>query len=326
MAAAHPRSPLGLDAELDRLYRDLHSSVGATVEDVALARDLTVEQGRELIAPLVDQGMVKVVDGTVTIVPLKRVLLERLEEQSGVIRHEVGRLERVATALRALEEESDSPAVPADDSIRLDAEVVHGPAPLETLLDWITTGRGELMFMRPDQWRFPTEPAIAAAFKVALGQGRRARGIYPVRALHQARSVLTDRAATGEEIRLLPDVPSRLAIVGETRALLPEFPGVANERALVLRDAGLVAHLKLYFEEMWEQAVALPVFEARDVRGEARRLLLSELADGARDEQIARKLGIGLRTVRRRIAQVMLELGAESRFQAGVEAVRRGWI
>ena len=39
-----------------------------------------------------------------------------------------------------------------------------------------------------------------------------------------------------------------------------------------------------------------------------------------------RKLGIGLRTVRRRIAELMTDLGVDTRFQAGVEAVRRGWL
>ena len=41
---------------------------------------------------------------------------------------------------------------------------------------------------------------------------------------------------------------------------------------------------------------------------------------------IARKLGISLRTVRRRMAELMSDLGADTRFQAGVEAVRRGWL
>ena len=45
-----------------------------------------------------------------------------------------------------------------------------------------------------------------------------------------------------------------------------------------------------------------------------------------KDEQIARELGLSLRTVRRRVAEVLDELGATSRFQAGVEAVRRGWV
>jgi DNA-binding NarL/FixJ family response regulator len=35
---------------------------------------------------------------------------------------------------------------------------------------------------------------------------------------------------------------------------------------------------------------------------------------------------MSLRTVRRRVAELIEELGAQSRFQAGVEAVRRGWI
>jgi hypothetical protein len=30
--------------------------------------------------------------------------------------------------------------------------------------------------------------------------------------------------------------------------------------------------------------------------------------------------------VRRRVADLMTELGADTRFQAGVEAARRGWI
>ncbi|HEX6875106.1 MAG TPA: helix-turn-helix domain-containing protein, partial [Nocardioidaceae bacterium] len=57
-----------------------------------------------------------------------------------------------------------------------------------------------------------------------------------------------------------------------------------------------------------------------------RRLLLHQLTRGAKDEQIARTLGVSLRTVRRRIAELMDELGADSRFQAGAEAVRRGWL
>ncbi len=57
-----------------------------------------------------------------------------------------------------------------------------------------------------------------------------------------------------------------------------------------------------------------------------RGFLLQQLAAGAQDEQIARRLGVSLRTVRRRVADVMSELGAESRFQAGVEAAKRGWI
>ena len=52
--------------------------------------------------------------------------------------------------------------------------------------------------------------------------------------------------------------------------------------------------------------------------------ILELLAEGAKDETIARLLGISLRTCRRRIAEIMAGLNAVSRFQAGVNAVRLG--
>ena len=74
--------------------------------------------------------------------------------------------------------------------------------------------------------------------------------------------------------------------------------------------------------------MAVPGLDGAAVRRGAsdRRLLLGQLAGGAKDEQIARALGLSVRTVRRRVAELLDELGADSRFQAGVEAVRRGWI
>ena len=54
--------------------------------------------------------------------------------------------------------------------------------------------------------------------------------------------------------------------------------------------------------------------------------LLALMAAGLKDEVVARQLGLSLRTVRRRIAHLMDELDADTRFQAGLEASRRGWL
>jgi DNA-binding NarL/FixJ family response regulator len=77
---------------------------------------------------------------------------------------------------------------------------------------------------------------------------------------------------------------------------------------------------------MWERAAPVPNMDFGDARRDLRRFLLQELAAGAKDEQIARTLGLSLRTVRRRVADLLIELGVDNRFQAGVEAVRRGWL
>ncbi|USQ79663.1 helix-turn-helix transcriptional regulator [Ornithinimicrobium faecis] len=60
--------------------------------------------------------------------------------------------------------------------------------------------------------------------------------------------------------------------------------------------------------------------EARD------RRILSLLAAGATDQQIARSVGVSKRTVERRVAAIMQTLSAGTRFQAGVQAARRDWI
>ncbi|MHA3705265.1 LuxR family transcriptional regulator, partial [Jatrophihabitans sp. YIM 134969] len=54
--------------------------------------------------------------------------------------------------------------------------------------------------------------------------------------------------------------------------------------------------------------------------------LLTLIGAGLKDEVIARQLGISARTLRRRSQELLAELGAANRFQAGAEAARRGWI
>jgi DNA-binding NarL/FixJ family response regulator len=54
--------------------------------------------------------------------------------------------------------------------------------------------------------------------------------------------------------------------------------------------------------------------------------LLSLLATGLPDSTIAARLGISHRTHQRRLRSVLDRLGAQTRFQAGIQAARRGWI
>jgi DNA-binding CsgD family transcriptional regulator len=147
-----------------------------------------------------------------------------------------------------------------------------------------------------------------------------------VRALHEAPEVLRARARAGEQVRLIADLPTRLLVIGSSHAVLPEPLGMADEPRILVRQRGLVEALALWFDLIWERAAAVPDLDLGEARPDLRRFLLQQLAAGAKDEQIARALGISLRTVRRRVADIMVELGVDSRFQAGVEAVRRGWL
>ena len=65
---------------------------------------------------------------------------------------------------------------------------------------------------------------------------------------------------------------------------------------------------------------------APDDLSEADRQVLALLATGLTDERIAAHLGLGLRTVQRRVRGLMDRLGAGNRFQAGLQAARTGLL
>ena len=211
---------------------------------------------------------------------------------------------------------------------RVDLAVVE-PDDVPALVDGLGgQDRGELLWMRPDQWTDGVGGDVDAWVGEQLAAGRRSRALYPARVLETAPRILWERAEAGERVRILAEVPCRLAILGDAAALLSEEYGVATDRRVVVRHPSVVATLRLSFDTLWEKAMAVPGLDAlrspQDVL--ARGVLLDLLADGAKDEQISRELGVSLRTVRRRVADLLDELGSTSRFKAGVEAVRRGWV
>ncbi len=93
-----------------------------------------------------------------------------------------------------------------------------------------------------------------------------------------------------------------------------------------------ISILTVLFDQAWDTATPLaPNLEPHAPKGRRELLepelkLLKLLAAGVTDETAARHLGVSLRTARRHMATLMSRLAATSRFQAGVEAVKRGWI
>ncbi len=160
----------------------------------------------------------------------------------------------------------------------------------------------------------------------AMAGGRKSRAIYPVRALSEAPEALQNRARIGEQIRVISELPTRMFILGEDHAVLPEPLGFADEPRVHIRQRSIVAALTMWFESLWARAAPVPELDTGEARPDLRRFLLELLVAGATDEIIARRLGISLRTVRRRVASMMADLGVDTRFQAGVEATRRGWL
>lgn len=310
---------LGIPLSTVRLYRRLRAADGLPLEEAAASLLRTPAELQADLTSLVDAGVVELTDDVLRVRTPAEAVSVQMEREARAVSEAAQRLETLAGAAPLLAELVPEPS---EEGERLDAEVVHGGV-LDLVLPAIGETAGELLFLRPDQWRLETARRINAAVDKAVAQGRRVRAIYPALAWHQHRDLLVGRMDAGEELRLLPVVPTRLAVFGHTRALLPDPPGSGSERRVLLRHEGVVQLLTDYFDQLWDRAVVPVTAAAGD---DVRRLVLDALAGGARDEQVARMLGLSLRTVRRRIAELMIDLGADSRFQAGVEAVRRGLV
>jgi hypothetical protein len=208
----------------------------------------------------------------------------------------------------------------------VDGELSAGGDPVELLQLMLRTSRGDMLWLRPDAWAMPRESRVSEMLAEAMATGRRSRAIYPARALSEAPDALRHRARLGEQVRVISEVPTRMFILGDSHAVLPEPIGFTDEPRVHVRQRSIVAALTWWFDSLWARAAPVPELESGDGSPDGRQFLLEQLMAGATDEVIARKLGIGLRTVRRRVAALMTDLGVDTRFQAGVEAARRGWL
>lgn len=328
MARPEPTSvvgALGLAPGQERTYEALLRQSGLRLAEVAAALGRSPEALDEELALLGERGLLQVRDGRVHVEPpasaLARLIVQRADAAASAQGDLLAMVQAVPLLVAAA---ADSGEV---DAVRpIDGEVTSGGNPAALIASLLARSKGDLVWLRPDTDRLPParEAAMVALVRDLVASGRRSRAIYPVRFLHQAPKVVHDRAEAGEEIRVLPDVPTRMFVIGTTHAVLPEPLGYADEPRTLVRQQGIVEALVLLFEQLWDRASPVQEFEVGDA--DLRRFLLAQLAAGAHDEQIARKLGISLRTVRRRVADLMSDLGADSRFQAGVEAARRGWL
>ncbi|MFJ8842237.1 LuxR C-terminal-related transcriptional regulator [Streptomyces cyaneofuscatus] len=163
------------------------------------------------------------------------------------------------------------------------------------------------------------------------------RGV-PMRTLYQA-SVRNDPAtlgyarwltARGAHVRTAAVLPLRMVLFTGRAALLPVDPEDTSRGALQLQGPGILTALAALFEAIWDQADDFGTATDREhddngLTGQERQLLRL-LAQGHTDTVAARRLGLGVRTTRRMMAELMTRLGAHSRFEAGAEAVRRGWL
>ncbi|MCL1868787.1 MAG: DNA-binding response regulator [Promicromonosporaceae bacterium] len=160
--------------------------------------------------------------------------------------------------------------------------------------------------------------------------GARVRKIYRAGVLLDpvaAQALRRRRDRLGAQIRVTADEINETMIFDDRVAVLMGDVVAGQRTYTILTTPQAVQGVASLFEAAWRSASDLDVFDAgiAEIRELAPRVL-DLLSEGAKDEAAARTLGLGVRTYRRRVAELMDALGATSRFQAGVRARELGLV
>ncbi|WP_240660046.1 LuxR C-terminal-related transcriptional regulator [Streptomyces sp. WAC 01529] len=140
-------------------------------------------------------------------------------------------------------------------------------------------------------------------------------------------SWLAQLADSRLEIRVSESELRETLVVDGVTALVPAG-GTRSGQAALVNDTASVRALELLFAGAWSRGRKLVdhLQLSPRLRTELAMNILDRLRAGNTDETAARELNVSLRTYRRYVAEIMRELNANSRFQAGVRAMEFGLL
>lgn len=153
----------------------------------------------------------------------------------------------------------------------------------------------------------------------ALKRGVRMKVLYQHAArLSLGTSAYVERISRlGAHVRTLDDRFTRMLVFDRKAAVIP-VPDNPHAAALI-QQPHVVALLVEVHERLWLAAEPFTVGTSRqpDITEGLRQTIIRLLIEGMTDASVATRLGISVRTCRRHVAEIMAEVGAQSRLQAG---------
>ncbi|MEF3405467.1 transcriptional regulator TrmB [Agromyces sp. CCNWLW203] len=316
---------IGLDDEHTSLYRIILQFPSASVDELAASAARTPAEVRTIIAELERLGLLarqaSAPDRVVASPPslaLQPMLLDR--ERRLTQAHEA--LVELSEIYRRGAAQRETPDVV---DVVLGADAVR-----QRFAQLQASARTQVrVFMLSDVAFLDAEQNTAE--DDALGRGVHYRVIVEKAVLEWPGFIDAAResAPFGEEIRVLPTLPTRLIIADDDMALLP-MRSRGEDRssgALLVHPSGLLDLVIAIFEEYWSTSTGfISTGELPGSHDAIDRDLLKLLLLGLTDAAAGAQLGISVRTVQRRVAELMETAAVSTRIQLGAEAVRRSWV
>jgi sugar-specific transcriptional regulator TrmB/DNA-binding CsgD family transcriptional regulator len=323
-----PLDALGISEAEERVYEYLLANASATVREVALAQAHSAstaqrlldaieakglathspQQPRRYIAAAPDIAIEALVLRRQEDLHLARARINELKEQTAIHRH--GKQEQVVEL------------------------IVSRDAQRQALDQLQRTAREELLCM--------TRPPMILNAATAIEQDR--DKIRHLKSLSQrclvdpsflelpgAIEKLRSDIENGEDARLMPQIPLKMVLADRRIAFVALNPNQSDSAALLIRSSSLLDALHALFEMLWRQAAPISFTPARTLTiaqadawpNRESEDLVALLAAGLNDKTIAHELGLSLRTLKRRIADLMKRFNARTRFQVAWLAAPR---
>jgi Mn-dependent DtxR family transcriptional regulator len=316
---------LGITKGEESIYRCLLREGAATAQAVAKAMHLQPRVAQRMLESIASKGMV-----THTLERPRRYIpaSPSIAFQSLVLQRQK-ELQQVQFAVEQLQ----------DDMARQHPEGEH-------ILELITSREAERQIFEQMQLTAKQEffalirapmrisaigdPRVQDTQKKAQEGGVTYRGIVDWEFLGLPHAVSHVRAdiATGEDIRVISQLPFKMVLADRNLALVPLNLHQPDSPALLVRSSALLDALFVLFDMLWERAAPITFKPDGELQADKQGGavvrdaddVLQLMAAGLNDKAIAVELGLSMRTLNRRIMTLMSALDARTRFQLGARA------
>jgi DNA-binding CsgD family transcriptional regulator len=311
---------------------------GITLEDASKLLGVSENELTSALSQLIGLGLVRLeLGGKIFTATPTFVLAQVIAQQEKATRARILQLEKISETLSVLN--ASLMRFPAQTHALPGFTQLNGQRQISLALQEVAAcAQAEVLSMHSGP------PAPPAMLKQNLGWNREmiGRGVV-TRSIHlmamlniaYSRVHLNDLRAVGAQVRVTSVLPFHLTIADRVVAYIPIVSQMDSDKvtALEIRDPRIIDLLLSVFEFCWVHGDVSPL--PADPDGEEldeapldsrQHRVLRMLGQGLTDDAIARSLGISSRTLRRMMTEVMCELQANSRFQAGAHAAARGLL
>jgi len=316
----------GVGEDAERLYRNVLREDRMSVGWHADSLGWTDARVRVAMLPLIRLRLVRQdLAGDLVAPPPRAALTGLVERETARLELRHREIEDVAAAVGDFSADHLAGRIDTMDTGALDAvaEELQSSTAVELLRS--TNGPLRLFHIAPGS-RPGADPEVERSIRRALQAGRTMRAVYQTSTLDDPGQLAWMRrwGSLGERQRVVEHLPAEFAVFG-SEAVLAAAPtwDTSGPSAVLSRMPLLVSVFTALFDDTWAGGHPVP---EDGVEQDVETRLLTLLGTGYKDEAIARYLNIGVRTVRRRIASLMDELGVHTRFQLGAVAERRGLL